>query len=380
MDKVSVVAPEQGPMYWADVPLRGPDPGKWSDVPQFMDLVGHGEVCNFGIRLKAHGVAGAYKGIHINARLSRSSCKDGQIVISAGSDPSYDNIVRIGALASGDFDKSQLSLAVLSKLDFSRIAPCDIHLGIVSPIGVGASLGTSAAMSVGILRTFLGSGYPADEIAMMALDAEANIAGRNTGNQDQIASAYGSALAPSACQSIRVRSLFGFDVASIAVGSRIRDIFNHTLAVYIGGHDSSDIHHALISELLGREDAAKEKIRAIRECASLARRSVQDDDDRAYGDACKSLLKAQTALSPNLVNATALSLMNLAEECSDEVLRNDGMCIPGAGGRGGTLILHMHTDEAIARFAERLTGNPAFEGCRIYDVRLADQPVLDLPR
>lgn len=376
---VSVMNPVQIATYWSDVPLRGPDFGKWSDVPQFRKLVGLGRVLNFGIRLKAHGIPGQFKGIHVNVRLDRPSCKDGLITISAGSDPWYDNVVHIGDLKTGDFDKSQLSLAVLSKLDFARIAPCDIHLGIVSPIGVGASLGTSAAMSVGILRAFLGAGYPADEIAKLALDAEANIAGRNTGCQDQIASAYGSALQSSACQSITIKSLFDLEVFSVqvvAVGSKIRDIFNHTLAIYIGGHDSSDIHHALIEELSTNEVVAREKITAIRECASLARKSVLDDDDPAYHRACHALMLAQKALSPMLVNDTALSLIKLAEECSDEDEPYVGACVPGAGGRGGTVLLHMGGNVAIARFAKRFEENEEYAECRLYDVRLADDPVV----
>ena len=366
--------PSQSPVYYADVPLRGPDFGKWSDVPQFLALIGTGRVLNFGLRLRPFHGSGAFKGVHIIGRLQPATCKDGRITVSAGSDPNLDTTVRLGALANGDFDPKNLSLAVLSQLDFSRIAPCDLELTLVSPIGVGASLGTSAAVSVGILRAFLGPGYPAEETARLAVDAESRIAGRNTGNQDQVASAFGSSLQPSACQSLTIRDLYDFEVRELSLGAQIRRVFAHTVAVYIGGHDSSDIHLALVEELSSDPELAREKIMNIRACADLAEQSVEADDASSFRAACEALLAAQRGLSPRLINATVDLLLATAASCGAEAL--PGACVPGAGGRGGTLILHLDDAATLARFAEKFAATPEFADCRLYEVCLADEPTL----
>lgn len=370
---VPVVLPTQTAVYHADVPLRGPDFGKWSDVPQLLRLVGTGEVLNFGLRLRPFGGHGAFKGVHVIARMGAPTCQDGRIIVSAGSDPEYDYAIRLGALAAGDFDHRHLSLAVLSKLDFSRLAPCDLDLTLVSPIGVGASLGTSAAVSVGILRAFLGAGHPAAEIARMAIDAESRLAGRNTGNQDQIASAFGSALRPSACQYITLRNLYDFEVQQPRLGPRIRSLFTTAVAVYIGYHDSSNIHRELIEELSSDEDTARRKILAIRECAGMAERSLLNDDPRAYREACDRLLTAQRDLSPRLVNDVALQLMETASACTRGG-ESAAFCVPGAGGQGGTLILHLPNQETVQGFAKQFSTTSDFSGCRLFEICLANDP------
>jgi len=377
---VPVVRPAAQELYFADAPLRTSDDfGKWSDVRKFLTLIGYGQVLNFATRLRPHGGTGMFKGIQTIARIKPASCKNGMIFVNAGSDPDYDDAITLDALAAGDFDHSKLSFAVLSKLDFSRIAPCDIELTTVTPIGIGASVGSSAAILVSILRAFLGSGYPAEEIAKLALDAEFRIAGRNTGNQDHIASAWGSHCYPSACQSIVVNNLFDFSVRSLNVRHRIRDVFRYTLAIHLGSHDSSDIHWQLMEELSTDDELAKQKLLAMRQVVNVAEEAIIEDDDRKFRQACDLLLDAQRNLSPMLINQQAEDLICIASQTPGVggAIEFDGACIPGAGGLGGTVILHLRDEVAIRNFVQKIKDYDSFDGCRIYKVRLADEPVYD---
>lgn len=372
-ERVKISFPFNLPCYFAEVPLRfGPDFGKWSDVKAFLDLISGGRVLNFCGRLRPYDGDGFFKGFQVLVRILPNTSKGGRIIVSAGSDPKYDCWVERDAFARDDFDKSKLPLCVLSLLDFSAIQPADIHITIVSPIGAGASLGTSAAMEIAILRAFLGFGFPADEIAKMAIVAEKVVFGGNTGNQDQIASAYGSSFHPSCCQDISISDLYDFKVALPRVGQNIRQMFNCSVAIYLGWHDSSDIHQRLMNELLAAaEEETKAKLIAMRDTARMAGEAVAIDDTVLFAKACESMLIAQSNLGEGLINPDARLLIDTARTMPNFV----GGAVPGAGGYGGTTLVCFSDKNGSRTYVSQLNDLDLKFPYTIYEMQLTDEPI-----
>lgn len=337
MSDLRILAPALLPKllwtYFADVPLRLWDPGKWSDVEKFLDLIGGGAVLNLCGRLRLWGSSDEYNGIVINAKVLEPSIDGGRIIVRAGADPSFNANCTMNQLVDGSFDHNELALCVLSTIDFSRIAPCDLDLTIVSPIPPGASLGTSAALGVAIERAFLGSAHDSLKIAERALFAEKEISGRKTGRQDHDAAANGShhgVWTPAIM--IEMTSLYEATVTPVTVGPNIASWLRHTVVTYLGSHDSSDIHQALMAELEDDSGAAEVKLTRIRQTAELARKALAEDNTTLFAQACKALLDAQRGLSQALIGGRSHVLIETARHF-------DGVsCVPGAGGNGGSLI------------------------------------------
>jgi len=328
-----VLMPSITRTYFADVPLRLWDPGKWSDVEKFLDLIGGGAVLNLCGRLRLWGSSDPFSGIVVIVRVLEPSILDGRVIVRAGADPSFNANCTMGQLFDGSFDHSELSLCVLSTIDFSRITPCDLEITVVAPIPPGASLGTSAALGVAIERAFLGDAYDPSEVAERALFAEKEVSGRKTGRQDHDAAAYGSYRGVwTPATMIEMKSLYEATVTPIPIGSNVASWLKHTVVTYLGSHDSSDIHQALMAELEGDSAAAEEKLTRIRQTAELARKALAEDSTDLFSQVCQALLDAQRDLSHALIGGRSHVLIETARHF-------DGVsCVPGAGGNGGSLI------------------------------------------
>jgi galactokinase/mevalonate kinase-like predicted kinase len=337
--------PDNTRTYFADVPLRLWDPGKWSDVEKFLDLIDGGTVLNLCGRLRLWGSNDPFNGIVVIVRVLPPSIHGGRVIIRAGADPSFNANCTMEELLDGTFDHSELALCVLSTIDFSRIVPCDLEITVVAPIPPGASLGTSAALGVTLLRAFLGDAHYSRGIAERALFAEKEIAGKNTGRQDHDAAANGShcnVWTPAII--IEMTSLYEATVTPVTIGPNIASWLKHTVVTFIGSHDSSDIHQALMAELETDEEAAKTKLTRIRQTAELTRKALVGDNTALFAQACQALIDAQRGLSPALVGEKANLLIETAH-------RFDGVsCVPGAGGNGGSLISCFPSRERAADF------------------------------
>lgn len=333
MPTAPVILPELSRTYFADVPLRLWDHGKWSDVEKFLALIGGGAVLNLCGRLRLWGSNDLFSGIVINVNVLPPTIHGGRVIVRAGADPSFNANCTVEQLVDGSFDHNELALCVLSTIDFSRITPCDLEITIVAPIPPGASLGTSAALGVAIERAFLGNAHDSLKIAERALFAEKEISGRKTGRQDHDAAANGShcdVWTPAIM--IEMRSLWEATITPIPVGSNIASWLKHTVVTYLGSHDSSDIHQALMAELEGDSAAAEEKLTRIRQTAELARKALAEDSTDLFSQACQALLDAQRGLSHALIGGRSHVLIETARHF-------DGIsCVPGAGGNGGSLI------------------------------------------
>ena len=333
MTLAPALLPELLRTYRADVPLRLWDHGKWSDVEKFLALIGGGAVLNLCGRLRLWGSDDLFSGIVINVNVLPPTIHGGRVIVRAGADPSFNANCTVEQLVDGSFDHNELALCVLSTIDFSRIIPCDLEITVVAPIPPGASLGTSAALGVAIERSFLGSAHDSLMIAERALFAEKEVAGKNTGRQDHDAAANGShcdVWTPAIM--IEMTSLWEATVTSTPIGSNIASWLKNTVVTYLGSHDSSDIHQALMAELEGDSAAAEVKLTRIRQTAELARKALVEDSTELFSQACQALLDAQRGLSQALIGGRSHVLIETARHF-------DGVsCVPGAGGNGGSLI------------------------------------------
>jgi len=349
MDKQRVVNPMLVSTYFGNAPVRGVDWGKWSDVKKFLELIGHGLVCNLSMTLSPYGSSGRFKGVEVSARVMPKEGKTGRVIINAGSDPRYDAVAEISSLASGDFDTGELPLCVLSLIDLSSFNENDLHVVITSPVLPGASLGTSASVESAFLRTFLGDSFDPTELWKLALRAEYEIAKLNTGNQDQIAAAFGSfSGASTPVQLITIRDLFDADVESIPVGPKVAGVLGNTLAAVVGQHDSSDTHQMLMAELEGDPAMAKTKLLAMRDTAEMAADAFRSDSPEALFESMEALLEAQTGLSSGLVGATHWKLIQDARHFGG------ASSVPGAGGEGGSVITIFPDTDSMHKFAQQV--------------------------
>lgn len=196
-----------------------------------------------------------------------------------------------------------------------------VHISVRSMVPPGSSLGTSAAVTVALLAAL---GVPRRELASRAHRVETERLGQQSGLQDQAAAAYGGAswieiTYPSARR------------GAIAVpGHAWRDLDERLLTVFLGVHQSSDVHEQVITGLATDPTA----LETLRRCAHLAAAALSAGNLAAYGDALVANTEAQRALHPGLVNDDAQAVIEAAS-----VAGALGWKVNGAGGDGGTVTI-----------------------------------------
>ena len=344
----------------AQVVLRLLDPGKWTDCPWFIEMVGKpGMVVNLGGYLRPWDGSGTFKGVKVICLTDYA--KKGMVTVSAGASSNYDAGASMADLASGYFDKSSIILAGLSQVDFSGMERRSLHLTITSGIGPGASLGTSAAVLVGLLRVFCGPDYDSHKLAMAAVDAELNIAGKTTGNQDHIAASFGSSNRPSAAQRIEIANFPEAKVTPITVGPEVRAVINEGgVITFIGSHDSSDEHRKARERIESGQGIARDAFDSMIASAKAAEQSLIEDDAAAFGKALDQTTEAHRLVHPELIGFLAQGIMESAKQSG-----SIGAMLPGAGGEGGSVFTLFPGRKEADAFVR------ATDDLQHYEVRLA---------
>jgi len=357
-----VILPEIVQMFSADVPLRLFDPGKWSDVPTFLDLIGGGEVFNICGRLKLWGSNDPFSGVKVDVKVLRPSVHGGKLIVRAGADPNFNATCTFDQLRDGSFDHRELVLCVLSTLDFTSLGTCDLDATIISPIPPGASLGTSASLGVAINRALLGSAHDSLEVAMRTLRAELDICGKPTGNQDHLAAAFGSSnTVDTPGILIEIKQLYDVSVTSVPIGSNIARLLSNVVVVFLGSHNSSEIHRELQDHLNEHHDQAVELLCAMRDTADLAWCAVNSDDESGFTKALIAVETAQRHLSAKLISPTADNLIKIAVSCGGAAI------VPGAGGLGGSVVACFWYPERAENFVS--SASKAYPGLRFYEAQ-----------
>ena len=327
----------------SSAPTRICDNGGWTDT-WFAE---YGKVFNIAIEPRAMVQIAVYP----------REAQETQVVIAA------ENYGHSYARDLGmPWQKHPLIEAAIEEIGVPNAFSIAVHLYSDAP--PGASLGTSAAVTVallGALDCLTDGRLSAHEVAYLAQRVESERLGWQCGIQDQLAAAYGG---------INFIDMFQYPYASV---SSIQpdevtwwELQRRLLVVYMGKpHQSSLVHEKVIANL---EDAGAEEPRlvALRKTAVPARDALLAGDFRALGQAFKVNTEGQRALHPDLVNPTAEKIIELAQ--AHYAL---GWKVNGAGGTGGTIALLL--DGAEHNKQNLVQAINTLPGCQIIKPRLARQ-------
>lgn len=207
-----------------------------------------------------------------------------------------------------------------------------LEVTIHSEAPAGAGTGTSAAVTValvGALDALTPGRFTPHEAAGAAHRVETEMLRRQSGIQDQLASAYGG---------ISYIEMFVYPHASVSpihVPDPVWwELERRLVLVYLGkSHDSSSIHESVIRSL---ENAGPDSpaIVELRRTAPRSRDALYAGDFRALGRAMTESTEAQGRLHPELVGREARRVIEIAR--AHGAL---GWKVNGAGGDGGSLTL-----------------------------------------
>lgn len=237
-----------------------------------------------------------------------------------------------------------------------------VEIGISSAVPPGSSLGTSAAVCVGVIAALDalhgGTVRPPTELAAAAHRVESHRVGRQSGVQDQVAAAHGGA------NRIEV-DYPGAAVTSVALSQEVRSALDARLlhVAYGDGHDSSAVHGQVIAELEA-EGPGSVRLQRLVELAADAVEALASGDLPGWGAVLREATEGQRRLHPALVSAEAQALIDLA--AAEGAL---GWKVNGAGGAGGSLSVlcpDVETRRRLVAAASRL-------GHRPLDLRIADR-------
>lgn len=283
----------------ASAPIRICDTGGWTDTW----FAGHGVVCNLAVE----------PAVHVELRAwSIDGDRPPLTIRSTGGE----DLITAAVDESGTRGSWALDIAVSSD------AP------------MGASTGTSAAVTVavlGALDALTPGRASAGEIARAAHRVETERLGRQCGVQDQLAAAHGGICF------IEMDSYPGATVTQVELTDEARvELEDRLLLVYLGrGHDSSAVHHEVIAALEAEtetEAGPPAQLEPLRVAARTARDALQAGDLDGYGHALIANTNAQAALHGALISADARAVIAAARAAGAV-----GWKVNGAGGEGGTL-------------------------------------------
>lgn len=316
-----------------EVPVRVCDVGGWTDTW----FAGHGRVCSLAVG----------PGVRVTAS---STPGDGAVTVSA---PAYAVTFRV------DDEPPEHRLLAEAVVEAGPVPGRDVALSITATVPPASSLGTSAAVTVGVIAAIdalRGDRRDAAVLAEAAHRVETDRLGQQSGVQDQVAAAYGG------INRIEITQYPATTVTAISVDAHCRATLDAGLVhvAYGGGHDSSAVHEEVIAALRA-EGTGAPQLQRLRDLASEAEDALTAGDLDRYGGVLSAATQAQAALHPGLVSDAAHALIDLARSVGAL-----GWKVNGAGGAGGSLSVLCRPAER-ARFADTLTAG----GHAVLDLRLA---------
>jgi D-glycero-alpha-D-manno-heptose-7-phosphate kinase len=207
-----------------------------------------------------------------------------------------------------------------------------VHISLYSEAPAGASIGTSAAVTValvGALDVLTPGKLTPHEVAYTAQSIEVDMLHRQCGIQDQLCAAYGG---------INYIEMFQYPHASVSqlqLSNALWWELNRRLVlIYLGSsHDSSQVHEQVIRGLEGA-GAECEPLRRLRTTAARSRDAVYAGDWQALGQAMTDNTRMQQDLHPALLSDDAHQVIEIAR--AHGAL---GWKMNGAGGEGGSVTL-----------------------------------------
>lgn len=248
--------------------------------------------------------------------------------------------------------KHPLIEAALGEMNLPR--DCDLEVNIFSSAPPGASMGTSAAVSValiGALDALNGGQLCPQEVAALAHRLETEKLGLECGVQDQIASAMGG------MNLIEMPAYPQTRVKALQVGPAVRwELEQRLLLIYIGKpHQSSEIHQRVIADL-GDCPAADERLVQLRELAGAAAGALEAGDFPALGQVFRDNTEVQRRLHPDLVCGDFEEIIRIADD-----FHSMGCKVNGAGGDGGSVAILCSSDMYEKRQLEQVLMAKGFQ-------------------
>jgi D-glycero-alpha-D-manno-heptose-7-phosphate kinase len=290
-------------------PVRVLDAGGWTDTW----FAGHGEVCNLAVSPGSEvlAVMESRRAGPVEVRLRVPDYED-EYTFSTDDPPG----------------RHPLLEAVLRRWAPPR---CALEVDVSSAVPAGSSLGTSAAVVVGLigaLQALAGTALGPEALAHAAHDIETIDLGRQSGVQDQVAAAFGGV------NLVHIDPYPRFAVRALDLApTTMAEVGRRAVTVHLGGaHDSSALHGSVIQRLAGDEREAARLVEPLRRAALRAADALLRGDLEEYGEALVDNTAAQAALHPDLVSPLARRVAAAAAEAGAL-----GWKVNGAGGHGGSM-------------------------------------------
>jgi len=323
----------------AIAPTRICDVGGWTDTR----FAGSGAVFNIAI----------YPHVEVQIHSLPPEQTDAHLVIDA------ENFGDSYSLNPGHivYDKHPLIEAAIKTMK----PPQDISLriNIFAHAPPGASMGTSAAVSVALIGALdaLSEGrLPPHDTAALAHSIETEELGLECGVQDQLASVYGG------INFIEIHDFPHARVSNLTIPDNIWwELEQRLILAYIGKpHYSSDIHKMVIADL-GGETQNDRRLVQLRQLAHQARDALCEGDFVTLGRLFNENTQVQRALHKDLVCNDFEAIISLAGNF--DAL---GCKVNGAGGDGGSVAILTNGDMRKKRFLRNALLQQGFQTLPIY--------------
>lgn len=319
------------------VPVRVNDIGGWLDTW----FAKYGEIFSLSVASRYFNSCGSFRSIKTVATRTLSKNKKGILTISAA-DPSYDVQCLVPDIIKGKFDRKNLLLASAFMVKKFLNPFYNIEIDIHSPYPPGASLGTSAAVSVAVIKALADGKISNEEIAEIALAAETKILGGQSGTQDQFQAAYNSS---TGINFITVTKYPKTKLENITITNKTaRALEAGLITICYGTHSSSAEHEKVIKEL-EKNGPNDPRIQALRGLAKKAKYYLEHGNLIGFGKIMQQNTEAQRKLCKGIISSRAESIIVIGK------MHNAlGWKINGAGGDGGSITLLFPTRKKTEAF------------------------------
>lgn len=288
-------------------PVRVCDNGGWTDTW----FAGHGEV--FHIAVRPH--------VEVQVEVSRRSGGGPHVVVNA------ENLTE--PIAGGAHGDPLIGAAIQRAAIPEGLS---VKVTVFSEAPVGASTGTSAAVTVALLgaldRLTPGRLSPR-EIAYLAHSVETEALGRQSGIQDQLCAAYGGV------NYVEIDPYPHARVTRVAAADEVLWELERRLSlIYLGkSHCSSDVHEKVINRLADAGPDCKQ-LEDLRRTARASGDALSAGDFAALGRAMAENTEAQGRLHPDIIGRDAARVIRIARRHGAL-----GWKVNGAGGEGGSVTI-----------------------------------------
>lgn len=234
-----------------------------------------------------------------------------------------------------------------------------LTINIYSSAPPGASMGTSAAVSValiGALDALTEGRLTPKEVAALAHSIETKELGLECGIQDQIASAHGG------INFIEMHEFPEATVTPIQVPDSIWwELENRLLAFYIGQpHSSSETHKTVIAGM-GSNPSRDPRLEQLRVLAHQAKDALIEGHFEDLGRIFNENTEVQRHLHPKLVCNLFEEIISIAEDFGAI-----GCKVNGAGGDGGSIAILADENMARKRELQRTLIEKGFQSLPLY--------------